>query len=55
MQYAAGVKSTGFIENSMNRKFIRSIGLKRAKWKIGMMNLVYNMCRYEQLLRLGTA
>jgi transposase, IS5 family len=45
----------GFIENSMNRKFIRSIGLKRAKWKIGMMNLVYNMCRYEQLLRLGTA
>ena len=45
----------GFIENSMKGMFIRTIGLKRARWKIGMMNLVYNMCRYEQLTRLGVA
>lgn len=45
----------GFIENSLNGKFIRTIGLKRARWKIGMMNLVYNMCRAEQLTRLGVA
>lgn len=45
----------GFIENSLNGKLIRTIGLKRARWKIGMMNLVYNMCRVEQLARLGVA
>ena len=45
----------GFIENSLGGKFIRTIGLKRARWKIGMMNLVYNMKRYEQLLRLEYA
>lgn len=45
----------GFIENSLNGKFIRTIGIKRARWKIGMMNLVYNMCRVEQLARLGVA
>jgi IS5 family transposase len=43
----------GFIENSMHGAFIKTIGIKRARWKIGMMNLVYNMCRYEQLNRLG--
>ena len=45
----------GFIENSLNGKYLRTIGLKRARWKIGMMNLVYNMCRCEQLERLGVA
>jgi len=45
----------GFIENSMRGKFIRTIGLKRATWKIGMMNLVYNMCRLEQLHRIGVS
>lgn len=45
----------GFIQNSMKGKFIRSIGLARATLKIGLMNLVYNVCRYEQLTRLGIA
>ena len=41
----------GFMENSMGGKFIRTVGLVRAKAKIGLMNLVYNFCRYEQLCR----
>lgn len=45
----------GFIENSLGGKFLRTIGINRAHWKIGMMNLAYNMKRYEQLLRLGYA
>jgi IS5 family transposase len=44
----------GFMENSMNRMFVRTIGLARAKTKIGLMNLVYNFCRFEQLERLAT-
>src|SRR3972149_6053420 len=39
----------GFVENSMNGSFIRTIGLARAKAKIGMMNLTYNICRCVQL------
>ncbi len=39
----------GFQERSMGGKFIRSIGMTRAKAKIGMMNLVYNMSRFIQL------
>lgn len=39
----------GFIENSMNGSFIRTIGIERAKAKIGMMNIVYNICRCVQL------
>jgi IS5 family transposase len=39
----------GFQERSMGGKFIRTIGLARAKTKIGMMNLVYNMNRLIQL------
>lgn len=31
----------GFVENSMNGSVIRTIGIVRAKAKIGMMNLVY--------------
>ncbi len=42
----------GFMENSMNKMFVRTIGLMRAKTKIGLMNLVYNLCRFEQLERL---
>jgi IS5 family transposase len=42
----------GFMENSMNRIFLRTIGLKRAKCAIGLANLVYNLCRYAQLIRL---
>ncbi|MFM8765571.1 MAG: hypothetical protein ACKOEZ_12150 [Spartobacteria bacterium] len=43
----------GFMENSMNGIFLRCIGLKRAACQIGLANMVYNMCRYSQLIRLG--
>ncbi len=42
----------GFIENSMNGSFIRTIGPKRATAVIGLMNLTYNMFRYMQLVSL---
>ncbi len=35
----------------MGGKFIRTIGMARAKTKIGMMNLVYNMNRLVQFKR----
>ena len=38
----------GFQERSMGGKLIRSIGIDRAKVRIGMMNLVYNMKRFIQ-------
>lgn len=36
----------------MGGHFVRTIGLARAKVKIGMMNLVYNMVRLVQLITL---
>lgn len=39
----------GFIQNSMNGCFIRSIGMIRAKANIGLINLVYNLFRKIQL------
>ncbi len=39
----------GFVENSMNGSFVRTIGIARAKAKIGMINLTYNICRCKQL------
>jgi transposase, IS5 family len=39
----------GFIENSMRGSFIRTIGIERAKVKIGLMNLTYNLFRCSQL------
>jgi len=39
----------GFIENSMHDSFVRTVGIARAKAKIGMMNLTYNICRCVQL------
>jgi IS5 family transposase len=42
----------GFVSNSMNDFYIQSIGFQRAKGVIGLINLVYNMCRYEQIVRL---
>ena len=39
----------GFHERSMGGKLIRTVGMVRAKTKIGMMNLVYNMSRFIQL------
>lgn len=43
----------GFVTNSMNDFYIRSIGFQRAKGIIGLINHVYNMCRYEQIVRLN--
>jgi len=39
----------GFVENSMNGSIVRTIGMVRAKAKIGMMNLTYNINRCVQL------
>ena len=45
----------GHQENSMGGKIVRTIGLVRARMKIGMMNLVYNMSRLVQLERVAAA
>jgi len=42
----------GFVENSMNGSIIRTIGIVRAKAKIGLMNLVYNISRCVQLKKI---
>lgn len=34
---------------------MRSVGLRRTTAGIGLLNLVYNMARYEQIMRLGLA
>ena len=41
----------GFITGSMHGITIRTIGMKRAKFNIGLTNLIYNMCRYSFLKR----
>ena len=43
----------GFMENTMNRLYIRTVGLARASAVIGLINLTYNMSRYEQIVRLN--
>ena len=43
----------GFMQNSMKGKFLRVIGLIRAKTVLGLKNLVHNLCRYEQICRIG--
>lgn len=43
----------GFMEQSMNGLFIRSIGIIRATGIIGLINLTYNLFRYEQVIRLA--
>jgi len=42
----------GFMEQSMNKLYVRSIGFERASGFVGLVNLTYNLFRYEQLLRL---
>jgi transposase, IS5 family len=42
-------------ENAMGGKFVRTIGIARARVKIGMMNLVYNMRRLVWLERVAAA
>lgn len=43
----------GFMTNSMNGITLRSIGIERAWFQIGLMNLVYNFCRYKFLKRVS--
>ena len=45
----------GFMQNSMNGKLFRAIGMARAKTKLGLKNLVHNFCRYEQICRIGVS
>ena len=43
----------GFMTNSMhNALFMRAIGKERITSAIGLLNLTYNLFRYEQLVRL---
>jgi IS5 family transposase len=43
----------GFMEQSMHGLFIRSVGIARATGIIGLINLTYNLFRYEQVIRLA--
>jgi IS5 family transposase len=45
----------GHQTTAMGAKLVRSIGLARAKAKIGMMNLAYNISRFACLHRMATA
>lgn len=45
----------GFQKNSMSFRISRYIGLKRTALGVGLKNLVYNLFRYEQILRLERA
>ena len=42
-------------QNSMDGKIVRTIGIVRARFKIGMMNLGYNIRRLVQLERMAAA
>ena len=43
----------GFMEQSMKGLYLRSVGMFRAKAIIGLINLTYNLFRYEQVVRLN--
>jgi hypothetical protein len=45
----------GHQQSSMGGKIVRTIGIARARFKIGMMNLGYNIRRLVQLERMGAA
>ena len=42
----------GFMEQSMNGLALKSVGIVRATGIIGLINLTYNLFRYEQIKRL---
>ena len=42
----------GFISNSMGGFYTRAIGLRRTRCVVGLVNLLYNLFRYEQIVRL---
>jgi len=41
----------GLMEQSMNGLCLKSVGIKRATGIIGLINLTYNLFRYEQITR----
>lgn len=41
----------GFMEQSMNGLFVRTVGITRAKANIALTSLVYNICRFCQIVR----
>lgn len=41
----------GFMTSSMHGITVRSVGLARAEFNIGLTNLIYNLCRFEFLHR----
>ncbi len=43
----------GFMEQSMNGLALKSVGIVRARGIIGLINLTYNLFRYEQVIRLN--
>lgn len=43
----------GFIETNMKGNICRAIGKARAKTNVTLTNLLYNICRFEQIKRLG--
>ena len=42
----------GFMEQTMHGLIFRRVGIVRAKTNIAMTDLVYNMCRLGQVVRL---
>jgi transposase, IS5 family len=49
---ARGEHPFAFMTKSMGGILQRGIGLVRNRWGIALLNLVYNLCRYEQIVRL---
>ncbi len=43
----------GFMEQSMKGLVVRSVGMTKARGIIGLINLTYNLFRYEQVIRLN--
>ncbi|MCP4550549.1 MAG: transposase [Bacteroidetes bacterium] len=43
----------GFMEQSMNGLTVKSVEIKRASGIIGLINLTYNLFRYEQVIRIN--
>ena len=50
-----GINGRDTQSNDMGGTLVRSVGLVRAKARIGLKNLAYNMCRLVQLERLAAA
>ena len=42
----------GYMSQSMKGFYLRAIGRRRNAAAIGLINLIYNLARYEQIIRL---